>query len=1095
MAALEDFAGAGVTATRTAATQTISITGGLLQVTGYLDAGTVPPGWRVDCSSGGGLAFNVADAVATEFSISSRTGSSILLSSVPSNLIDGDAVEKDGDLGDLENATVYYVEKGSANTVYLHATRAEALAGLTATRISAGTGAVPGTDGGFSLAAGRRDIGTIGDLDGPEVQIIERADAHAFRGDNFSNASEVARFQAGKVTLRNFYWESLRPNGSGDANRSDFDIANGAEPVFERGEIATLAQYNHFASSLLQVKGLRFRNRTAGANSSALEFARPFATPPEGLSILPAGRGLRVLAADLADAVPAKFRDLDTGYFDIFPNGISESAANAKVVWLVDPAGTPTKGRTTGLVEVRRAVELDFGTEASGTGGSCRLVPTDQNPPYTLDTVHADATGPHLFPEVLHRRAAGGTSTYTDWGNYRWIKVSPSYRKATGTFEVAAQTEAGQTQRITATLVREAWPNGTNYSHAAVAACASVDDVYRAVKAHELANPHDPSAFYSFAVINADGYIEMGAGISLVLSSSATELTAWDGVTQTLTVKASATVAASSNGVLGIEVTGDGTITTEGTVDISAWLSKTATAQNSRVVVEVADANVKVTLFASDGTQIGTHTSTEQNIAILERASSRITLSQSDYDALTIGDRLVKNGSLGESVDGQTYYVKIKLNRNQIRISASPGGAVINLGTGDIPAGDGGFTLEHKTATFRATAAQSTAGCRLLASRAGHEPQTRTLDLSAGGSFSETFGSLREVTQFDGTASYAADRVSSVSTVTFNVSSLSNVRATIEVANETLGVLEAFSTFASKAQTTVGGQKYLAFGGTLPIAVSAFTGDILALPASVNIKRRHTGDVNATVGATVTAPAGATIVDESNGAVQMVGGVQLADFQRAIFADWDLDPTEAGTQSLGAKLLSIGTIASANATAIAALPSSATIVDAVLGASVETGGDTVKAALARTADIPTTAAPSAATIRDGVLGAEVASGGDTAKEALARLASLPTTAAPTAAAVRDAILGASVANGGDTVKQALARLAGLPSSADVATAVMGFTIVGDHDLATTAKVALAVLGGTGTVSGSTVTYSVGETEVVSATVEASGARSSVVIAD
>ena len=625
--------------------------------------------------------------------------------------------------------------------------------------------------------------------------------------------------------------------------------------------------------------------------------------------------------------------------------------------------------------------------------------------------MHADATGPHLFPEVLHKRAAGGTYAYTAFANYRWIKVSPSYRKATGTFAVAEQSEAGQTQTVSHALVREVWPDGTNYAHTAVTTCASVDDVYRAVKAHELANPKDGGAAVSIAVMNADGYIEMGAGFHLVLSSSATDLTSWDADTDTLTVKASATVAASSNGVVGIEASGDGTITTAGTVDISAFLSKTATTQNSRVTATAAEVGVKLALFASDGTQIGTHTTAA--------------------------------GSL--------------------------------------------------SATFGATAAQSTTGCRLLASRAGYEPQTRTLDLSAGGTFSETFGTLREVTQFDGSANYAAARVSSVSTVTFNVSDLANVRATIEVANETMGVLEAFSTFASKAQTTAGGQKYLAFGGTLPTAVAAFTGDILALPAGVNIKRRASGDVNATVGATVTAPDGATILDESNGAVQLVGGVQLADFQRAIFADWDLDPAEAGTQSLGAKLLSLGTIASSNATAIAALPSSVTIVDAVLGASVETGGDTVKQALARTSDIPTTAAPSAATVRDGILGAEVETGGDTVKEALARTSDIPTTAAPTAAAVRDAVLGASVANGGDTAKQALARLAGLPSASDVTASVMGFTIAGGHDMEKAMQVALAVLGGEAAVSGSTVTYSVGGTDIISATVSGNGSRSSVSI--
>ena len=1014
MASLESFAGAGVTATRSTATQTISITGGLLQVTGYLDAGTVPPGWRIDCSSSGGLAFNLPDAAAATLSISSRNGSMILLAAGHDGLVTGDALEKDGDLGDLDNGTVYYVEKGSANTIYLHATRAQALAGLSATRISAGTGNVPGGDGGLDLAAGRRDIGVIGDLEGPEVQIIERADAHAFRGDNFSNASEVSRFQAGKVTLRNFYWESLRPNGSGDASRSDFDVANGAEPILQRGEIATLAAYNHLASSLLQIDDLRFRNRTASLEQTALEFARPFATPPQGLAILPAGRKLRVLAADLADGVPAKFPDLSASFFDIFPNGISESAGNAKAVWLVDPAGTPTKGRSTGLVEIRRAVRLDFGPEQSGTGGSCRLIPTDSNPPYSADTVDDAETGPHLFPEVLHRRAAGGETAFTDWKNYRWLKVSPSYRKATGTFAVADQTEAGQTQTVSATLTREVWPDGTAYAHSTVSTAASVDDLYRAIKAHELANPKDGGAAVSLAVINADGYIQLGDGFSLNLSSIETDLTNWDAATETLTVKASTTVAASAKGVLGVQASGTGTIFETGNVDISAWLYKLASGGNSMVAVSAAEAGVKLSLYAADGTLIGTHTTAA--------------------------------GSL--------------------------------------------------SATFRATAAQSTAGCRLLASRLGFEPESRTLDLSAGGSFAEAFGPRTEIVQFDGTATYAAADVSSVSTATFSVSNPASVSAKLDVANEQLSAIAAFSTFASKAHSTASGQKYLAFGGAQPRALALFSGDLLSIPSGVQIRRRAAGNANASILATVIAEGSGTVLDESRGAVQFSGGIQLADFQRAILADWDLDPTEAGTQSVGAKLLALGTIAASNATAIAALPSSVTIASAVLGSSVAIGGDTVAEALARTAGLPTGSAPSANAVRDAVLAAPVATGGDTVKQSLARISGLPTGTAPTAAAIRDAILSAEVVSGGATAKAALANAAGLPSASAVATEVLGATVSGSRDVETALKVALAVLGGTAARTGNSIAFSVDGTTVISATVDAGGdgSRTDVVIA-
>ena len=1014
MASLESFATAGTTATRSTATQTISITGGLLQVTGYLDADTVPPGWRVDCSSGGGLAFNVADAVATDLSIESRSGAALLVAGGHDNLMDGDAVEKDGDLGDLDNATVYYVERGSANTVYLHPTRAEALARQTGTRVSAGTGAVPGGDGGLTLAAGRRDVGTIGDLDGPEVQILERADAHAFRGDNFSNASEVSRFQSGKVTLRNFYWESLRPNGSGDANRSDFDVAPAAEPILERGEIATLAQYNHLASAHMQMVDLRFRNRTAAANASALEFARPFTTPPQGLAVLPSGRKLVVLGAELTDAVPAKFRNLSgLSQVEVFPNGITEAQGNAKIVWLVDPAGSPGKGRATGQVEIRRSVTLVFGTEVADPDGlgSCRLIPTDDNPPYTADVVDDAAVGPHAFPEVLHRRGAGGVSSYTDWKNYRYLKVSPHYRKVTGTFAVAEQTSAGQTQTVAGTLTREVWPNGSNYSHVNTNNAADLDEIYVSIKTHELANPKDSQAYnQSLAFINSDGYIQLGRRTNLVLSATATDATAWDDSTNTLTVKCSATMGGSSRGVLGVQNgAGNSTVTATG-VDTTAFLIKTRDGQNSRVAAAAAEADVKLTLYASDGTQLGTHTTATGNLS----------------------------------------------------------------------------------ATFTATAAQSTTGCRLLASRAGYEPQVRTLDLSSGGAFSESFGALRQLVQPDGTASYTAP-VSPASTVAFNVSDLASVSAKVDVANERLGTLEVFSLFASKAQSTASGQKYLAFGGQLPVPVALFTGDLLALPSGVQLRRRASGNVNATVGATVVAPDGATIVDETNGSVQMVGGVQLADIQAAILEDADLDPDSVGVQSVAAKLLQAANLAQQNATAIAALPSAADVTTALLAASVAAGGDTVKAALARLAGLPTAEAPSAADVVTALLAASVATGGDTVKAALARLDDLPTTAAPSSATIAAAVLSASV-GGGATAKQGLAAAATRPTADDVVDALLGEHLTNAHDLRKAMQVMFAVLAGTVARSGDTYTFTDSDgVDRITGTADGDGERTSVTI--
>ena len=973
MASLESFAGAGVTATRNAGSQEITITGGLLQITGYLDANTVPPGYRIRCSGGGGLAFNCPDATATEITISSRVGAAILLGNGFANLIDGDAIEKDGDLGDLDNATVYYVEKGSANTIYLHATRPQALAGQSGTRISAGTGAVPADDGGVTLAAGRRDIGIIGDLDGAQVSLLEEDDAFAFKGDNYNDATEISRFQAGKITLRNLYFESLRPNGSDNASRSDFDIAPGAEPVFEDCILSTLSRYNHLAGANIRIDGLTFRNNTAAVNDWAFEFTGSPSTTPQRLTIEPANRSVAVLGVFLTDGVPAKFADLagisqfQIGNFN--PNGqsLTEAQINEKIVYLVNPAGDPAKRGSggPGQLEIRRSVTLDFGAEVAATEGSCRLIPKSSNAPYTEDILHADATGPHNFAETLSKRAAGGDQAYTDYNSYRYLKVSPHYRKASGDFTVASQASAGATQTITAALTRETYPNGSHFalSASAPASVADLDDLFEAIKRHEIANPKDGGEQVSLAVINADGYIELADGFSLAFDASATQLTAWAAATETLTVKASATVAASANGLLGVQVSGSGAITSTG-ADVTAFLSKTASAQNSILAAAAAEAGVFLGLYGADGALIGSATTAA--------------------------------GSL--------------------------------------------------SATFTATAAQSAAGCRLLASKVGFEPQVREIDLSAGGSRSETFGPLAQIQQFDGSASYDSAKVSSASRTVFNVSNLSDVKATVEVANESLSALEFFATFASAAASTANGRKYLAFGGTQPTALALFSGDLISLPASVRIKRRASGNTSATVAASVIAGDGQTILDESNGSVQLTGGISLADFQQAIFANFDLDPEEAGTQSLAAKLLALGAVASQNATAIAALPSAAENAAQILGSATAVGGDTVKQALARNRSLASD------------------------------------------------ILGAEVASGGDTAKQALARISALPAASDIRDALLAAGISGSTPLSKVLEVLFAVLAGTATRTGDSTAFSDADgTTIISATTDNSGNRTEVSI--
>ena len=214
----------------------------------------------------------------------------------------------------------------------------------------------------------------------------------------------------------------------------------------------------------------------------------------------------------------------------------------------------------------------------------------------------------------------------------------------------------------------------------------------------------------------------------------------------------------------------------------------------------------------------------------------------------------------------------------------------------------------------------------------------------------------------------------------------------------------------------------------------------------MNIKRRATGNTSATVAATVIAPEGATILDESNGAVQLVGGVSIKDFQNAFFTEFDLDPAQVGTQSLAARLLALGNVATQNATAIAALPSAAENAAQVLGSATAVGGDTVQQALARTRTIPAD------------------------------------------------VLAARAVDGGATVKQALATAAGLPSANAVRDAILGAGISGTHDVEKVLEVIFAVLAGTASRTGATTAFAdAGGTTIISATTDDNGNRSGVSI--
>ena len=366
-------------------------------------------------------------------------------------------------------------------------------------------------------------------------------------------------------------------------------------------------------------------------------------------------------------------------------------------------------------------------------------------------------------------------------------------------------------------------------------------------------------------------------------------------------------------------------------------------------------------------------------------------------------------------------------------------------------------TATDKDTEIAITVANVGTGAKLVAYRAGYEPQVRTINTSVGGVITETFGPLRQLVQSDGSVNYAASNLTTNADVSFTVTDVAAVDSRINIANAAISAKQCFAEFASACETT-NGLKYLAFGGELIQMILLFSGNIIVLPTTCKLKRKASGDASASLLATAIRSDG-NIVDSANGSVAVVGGIQLSDFQNAILKDFDLDPNTIGVQSLAGVLLAARTAQTSIKTTVEALPSADDVASTLLAETVESGGDTVKEALARIDNLSTDSAPSAATIVSTLLAESVETNGDTVKQALARLDDIPTDSAPTAATIATTLLAETVETDGDTVKESLARLDDLPTdvaptAAAIASAILGTDVETDGD---TVKEALARL--------------------------------------
>ena len=588
---------------------------GLVQVDHYLRSDAIQPGIIYLMWADGGMSFNLADALQTEGTIANANGTTLSTSSdAVDRMVSGDEVTwGERALGGFAIGTKYYVEKIAAGQVALHATRDNALRGRSNTRINSNNnGLISGTHPTITLAAGPRHQPKFGSNSEAPILFMEADDARPQGQDNYNDSNNPSRFQSGGITFENMLWRSIVPN----QDRSDFDIAPNARPTFIDCRFECLQQYSHFASPHMQATNLTFDSNfySQDQNNRIIDIAAKIPTP-NGFTLQPNGNDLRVLGVFLPEYnnTPSNALRLDSlsginGIeIDGFnPNGPDVSLPNltGKVVDLYNPDRVIAKRTAGGSVFIWRSIHIDTGGEQVSDLARTIIDTTEAG---HHDPATKSGTGANGYDYSLLSHSGITTTTYTTFNAYEAIHVSPFYRKARRSFTIdIAPTVAGHVQNFGMELVRETYPNDTNFtlSETAPTTATTLEHIYEGFKRWETASNANMVAFdrTKSVCIMQEGYLKFSDGISVVLDTTATDLFAFNDSTDTVTIKIGSTLTTGSNDLLGIEVGGTGTISApQGQTLPSTILYRTATGGNAVVRVTGLDTQAKTALFTSAG--------------------------------------------------------------------------------------------------------------------------------------------------------------------------------------------------------------------------------------------------------------------------------------------------------------------------------------------------------------------------------------------------------------------------------------------------------------------------------------------------------------
>ena len=621
----------GVTLVRDTEQRSITVTGGLLKINTWLDVSSIRPGWRILCKDGGGIAFNAPDRPSTGLSVSPTSmaaGLPNISLSDHDRLVHGEpfTISNLGGYTGPNTTDTYYAglfEANDARSITLYKSQAAALAMSSVASsyvIFEGAGTAANVVMDFATNTGRIDIGIIGDNDDAGIQIIEDETAYVYGDDNYASNSEISRFESGKIELRNVFWAVDTNEG---ASRRDFDIYMGdtagnniPEVILRNCEIVTDTRFNHFGSSELVIDNFGFHNvNTSAATGAEVEFIVGPASVDD-LTLKNTAKGLRFLVFAQPNNTPIVARNItganNIGCITHVPVGRSGQEVGQiqnKYIHLIDFAGEVARksGEVNATIRDIRTMNFHFDGVATNTldNFDVQIKPTTagyptvaltNNPTFTLNSM-GQASGELLYKDFPHNTATG-----TSYNTYQLTVNTPNTRRFSTTFTVSASA-TGSEATITNTLAEDILPDGTLPSTISVpTTCSTLSEVHRAIKSWESTNYDVEPKNASIGYVHNDE-LRIRSGYDVVLSSTATNLIAI--ASNTITIKCSATLAA-SNGLVAIHALGaSNTISTAGTVDTSAvWLRDSAGQETKINIINHMGEEVNFSVVkTSDGTK------------------------------------------------------------------------------------------------------------------------------------------------------------------------------------------------------------------------------------------------------------------------------------------------------------------------------------------------------------------------------------------------------------------------------------------------------------------------------------------------------------